>query len=281
MYAQLGAFIFKNNFTPETFSHTDETTYAEHALIGLKPRLQPTANNLEEIALTLRLRAESIDVAATYKAIKKSKDTFEVLPFLMGDGTYRGDYVITKIEDQPVFQLDDGFTVEMVLNITLREYQVADKLEQEQSAARKNAFAVGKVTAVRQTPKDFPTPPHVSIQNLSAVHSNAAVIDQQVRNYQNNVSQQVTLATKIENGIKKINGYLDAAQAKLDTITDQFDITAIAGNISNVKDMATHFSFPPASPGQLADANRDLQGALNQLKTASIPLVNLVVSRTI
>lgn len=279
MYIQLGNFIFDKAFSPEEISHSDETSYAEHALISLKPRLQPTGNNLEEISLTITLRAEIVNVNTTLLALKKSKDQFEVLPFLYGNGMYRGDYVILKIEETIKFTLSDGTPVEVAVTISLKEYIVPDKLQQQQNVARKAAFGVGNKSSLFAIQKPVYTPAQITAKQLSAVQSQATLADAAVRKYSNNVSQQQNLADKIKAALAKMNDQLEKANDSIKNNQELKDLALIKSRIAGVKNTIRNFTFPITNQQILIDNNRDLQGACRNLSTGSYELTNLIITR--
>ena len=279
MYIQLGNFIFDKAFSPESISHSDETTYAEHALISLKPRLQPTGNSLEEISLSIKLRAEIVNVNETLLALKKAKDEFAVLPFLYGNGMYQGDYVILKLEQTVNYTLSDGTPVDVSVSISLKEYVVANKLQQQQNAARKAAFGVGDNIALLPISKPVFTHAQITAQQLSAVQSQAALMDAAVRKYPNNVSQQKNIADKIKASLGKMNEQLEKANEQIKNIQILKDLAMIKSRIASVKNTITNFTFPITNQQTLIDNNRDLQGACRNLTTGSYELTNLIITR--
>lgn len=279
MYIQLGSFIFDKSYSPESLSHSDESGYAEHALINLKPRMQPTGNNLETIDFSIKLRAEFVNVTQTLLALKTSKDTAEILPFLYGFGRYMGDYVIMKIDDTIVYTLDDGTPVEVNVTVSLKEFSVPNKLQQQQNAARKSAFAVGDKQPVAMEPIPRAQPTLIASQNLSSAYSKAAITDTNIRSFQNNVSQQATLAEKIKGGLNDINSSLDAAAEKINGLTALANPAAITNAIATVKEKVLAFGFPITDVNQLINSNTNLQSAIRNLKSSSTELTNLVITR--
>jgi len=279
MFIQLGNFLFDKAFSPETIDHSDESSFAEHALINIKPRLQPTGNNLEEIELSIRLRAEFVNIASTKAALKNSKDTAEILPFMYGSGEYKGDFVITKISESIIFTLDDGTPVEVALSISLKEYQVPDKLQQQQNAARKSAFAVGDKKPVALPPIAKYSPAQIASKELSATYSQAAITDARIRSYENNVSQRQTIADKVQNSLTAMDKSIDKVNEQINNLTVLSTAAAIAANIATVKNAIANFHFPVSSIGQLVSNNTNLQAAIRNLKKGTFELNNIVILR--
>lgn len=279
MFLQLGKIPFDKAYTPNGISQKDESSYAEHALASGKPRLQPTGNNLEEISFTVQLRAEIVNIAATVLELKKSKDNFEVLPVLMGTGQYRGDFVITSLENELISALPDGTPIETNVTISLKEYAVPDKLQQQQNAARKQAFAVGdKISATPVTPQKLTAAQEASNQ-LSLTASHADLLDKDVRSYENNASQQTALAGKMQYRLGVMDTFLQSAAGKIATIPEVQNGPALLAGIANVRSIIPQFTFPVSSTPVLKTNNLDLQTAMQALKTLSTQLINLVITR--
>lgn len=279
MLLQLGDIVFEKAFGPDVINRADETTYAEHALISQKPRLQPTANNLEEIELPIRLRAEWCNVADTVLKLKKSKDEFEVLPLLMGTGRYLGDYVIIKTDEAQTVTLDDGFAVEAQINISLKEYAIPDKLQQRQNAERKQAFAVGEKRPVRSLTSQKNTNPQLVVKDLSGAYSNTAAAGTLVGEYTNNTSAQPLISQKIESALKQAKEKLVSAETTLNTLAIPANKTDLLNKITLLKNAIGQFVFPVSSSTVLNADYLNLTNKIKDLKTAAASLVNMVATR--
>jgi phage protein U len=279
MYIQLGSLVFDKAFTPDSLSHSDETSYAEHALINIKPRLQPTGNNLEEIELGILLRAEITNITQTLLSLKNSKDTFEVLPLVYGTGLYKGDFVITKIEHSILSALGDGFPVAASVTISLKEFAIPDKLAQQQNTARKQAFAVGDITPTRLAPIAKYSPSQIASKDLSLSVSHSVKTDGLVRSYENNVSSQQSIGEKIQSSLASIDTLLLDAAFRIDEMQNAADFTELVDAISRVQDTLSDFEFPITSVADLKFANTNLQYFMGLLKQQSTLLNNLVITR--
>lgn len=279
MLLQLGNIIFEKAFGPDAITRADETTYAEHALISQKPRLQPTANNLEEIELPMRLRAEWCNVTETILKLKKSKDEFEVLPLLMGTGRFMGDYVIIKLDEAQTQTFADGFLIEATVNISLKEYAIPDKLQQQQNAQRKQAFAVGEKRPVRSLVSQTNTAPQLAVKDLSACYSNTAVAGSLVGQYSNNTSAQPLLSQRIETALNHAKENLTSADGIIGALNIPVNISGIQQAIAQLKSAIGQFSFPVSSTAVLNSDYLNLTNKIKDLKTMAAPLVNMVATR--
>lgn len=279
MFAQLGNIIFRGLTGPDSFEHTDSTTYAQHDLINAKPLLQAVGNDLEEIALEIKLRAEFINPELARLQLKKYKDEFQVLPFIKGNGQYLGDFVITEMVTTSVVALQDGSIVESNLSITLREFISGDKLQQQQNTARKQAFAVGdkKPVAIASIPK--PTIAQVTATDLAAVDSYAFVVDRKSSEYVNNVTQRPNISDKIQAALQKMDVKLHDINNALANIPLLSDIPTIVAAINAVQSQVSAFSFPITSLDDLRLNNTNLQLVIRNLGAASIEILNIVLTR--
>lgn len=278
MFCQLGNIIFTIPFGINTYQKTDATAYAQHDIIGGKPVLQPTANELEEISIAISLHAEFCNVAQTIASLKANKDSFEVLPFLFGDGRYSGDYVITNIDESYDDAFEDGTPIRATVNLTLKEYQVADQLSQLQNAARKNAFAIGNKKPVITGLSNPPTIPQTASADITAVNSESANIDDAVSEYEDNVSKQDYLKQKMQKSLQNINDNIKDFNSKVEEVQDYYDdITGLQNAVAGVTEAVTDFSFKNVN--HILQSNLNLQAANRNLQTATVPLNFNIISR--
>ena len=104
MYARLGNITFENRKGDyvgsvgfNDFSKTSSVTYAEHKPLTGKPLLQATGPTLDEISLSMRFHASFCNPVQELHALKRSMDTFEVMPLLLGNGIKEGEFVIMSV----------------------------------------------------------------------------------------------------------------------------------------------------------------------------------------
>lgn len=97
MYAVLGEIEFE----PLTgFTSLEErlgADYAEHALIGRKPRLQFVGDKLDEVRGSLRFHHSFCDPGAELTRLEQEKNKHEPMALVMGNGDHRGHFVITEL----------------------------------------------------------------------------------------------------------------------------------------------------------------------------------------
>lgn len=283
MFLQLGSIIFSGLFGPKSIaSDGDEAVYAEHQLIGGKPRLQPTGDTLQELTLEVSMRAEFCNPDEQLKAIKQAKDSKTILPLLWGNGRYINDYVIISYPYTIDQALPDGTALQISLTLTIKEYVSYNRLEQAQLEQRKKAFAVGdKNPIIRRKPQPEDINKTVS-RNITETQQQVAKTDNLVSDYNNNISKRAEIAKKITETVDKINDKVNKLNDSLENAREVVNtVTAIKGAATSVVTAAQGIKalFPFTSVKDLMDANTYLQSTSTTLGNVSAPLVQDVIIR--
>ncbi|MCM5528969.1 phage tail protein [Parasegetibacter sp. NRK P23] len=235
-FAQLGTTEYKGAFTFNSYSEDEEAIIVEHPLIGRKARLQQGATGLRTIAISLFLHQEYCNVEAEIKKLRASKDSFEILPLLWGNGAVEGEFIIASIGISKAQMDDTGNTISSLVNISLKENVVDDKRDQQQQQAKKDALAVGnKKTPSKSNRINPSTCSKQSIDIISVIKANSGRVDTISRQYTNNPA----LNSKLMSHLKIIS---NSAQMLVDATNNSgsclFNNTNIRGTATNVKNRA-------------------------------------------
>lgn len=156
MFAQLGEIRFELVPALEGMEGTLPYAYAEHAVIQGKPRLQWMGAGLEELRLAFRFHRAFADPAAELARLQAAAAAHAALAFVMGDGTYRGRYVITEL-GTAVQQADaGGAPLALTVAVTLREW-----VEAPGQPAKRTGATPGVTRSTRQpvARRAAPVPP--------------------------------------------------------------------------------------------------------------------------
>lgn len=121
MLSRLGEISFEALFAPTSLEGTFATDYAEHALIGVKPRLQRTGDKLDEWRVGLRLHQRFCNPKESLDALQTLRTNGQAVPFVLGLD-YRGWFVIPEIIVTYTDVNTQGVLLCAELQITLREY---------------------------------------------------------------------------------------------------------------------------------------------------------------
>lgn len=127
MYALLGDIQFEWITYFDGLDAKFAVDYAEHALIEGKPRLQRVADKLDEFTIALKFHRYFCDPVAELERLRKAMKSYQAQAFVLGNGDYKGWFVITEVDATSKQTTADGTLIELEASMTLREY-VGDKL---------------------------------------------------------------------------------------------------------------------------------------------------------
>jgi phage protein U len=280
LYSQIGNILFEPLYGFESFSRTDATSFAKHDLIGVKPRLQPVGNELEEISISIRFHARFKNPTQAILELKAAKDSYEVLPVLTGSGRFLGDYVITSMTETHNEAFADGELIDASVSLTLQEYAVPDKLQQKQNAARKLGFAVGDKTPVNTGATQKATTAQKASKNVSAVNSESKSVAASSIAWEQNSSQRTYIEMDMQRSLANITTSLNSYSGYLSELASLVpDQTAINAAIQAVAGSVSNFIFPLPSLAILQQLNLALQASNLLLKTANSVIDINVITR--
>lgn len=97
MYAVLGEIEFKVLAGFTSLEERLGSDYAEHALIGRKPKLQFVGEKLDEVRGSLRFHHTFCDPGAELARLEQEESKHEPLALVMGNGDHKGHFVITEL----------------------------------------------------------------------------------------------------------------------------------------------------------------------------------------
>jgi len=240
MYAQLGEIEFQRLKGFSELSDTSEASYAEHELIGGKPRLQRTGSALREVNITLQFHASFCNPTLQHRALEAYLESGETLPLLYGNGRFEGNFVLQSI-GRTVTQADArGNFLALSCELVLKEVIGYNRLQSSKKRARAKAFA-------REANRPLPINTLTGLENPLLAVTNQAT----------EAVQAQTQASKKATSITKVS----------DLKTDEIDRARTAGKrVQEEKDALGHFTEAVAKAldllDQAAHAERQLLDAL-------------------
>jgi len=158
MYAVLGDVQFELITYFDGMEAQFGVDYAEHALIGGKPRLQWVGDKLDEFNLDLTFHISFCDPETELLKLRTAMLGREARQFVLGNGAYKGWFVITDLKATSRQTDKAGGLIALDAAITLREYVEPKTLETRKEQAKKAAKARRKA-APKKTAKATPEPP--------------------------------------------------------------------------------------------------------------------------
>lgn len=283
MFIQLGDKIFEGLYSPTAWSSSgNDALYVEHALINGKPRLQLTGEALEQVTLTLRLRAEFCNPTAELQLLEEWQSAGTILPLLLGNGEYVGDYVITSLPRTHLDFLPDGTLLDCDLSVSLLEYVAYSKIEEENLKARRNAFAVGDKEQSQPLPPQRKTPEseahqaiHDAIVQMNAVQSigdEIAVSSNPQRLYDKMRGRVDKARDVLTNARNKVQEVQNAIQGGANIINATNQALGVIGEIGSIMQ-------PPVSLQNLKEAITNLRTANSLIGYSSLTFTQNILLR--
>jgi phage protein U len=124
MRAQLGTVRFELLETPEAVRERYKWDYVEHKVLDEKSHLQKMGSSLRELTLKIKLSATfGVNPSRLLSALYESAESEEPLPFIMGDGTIVGKFVIEEITKEWKQTDAKGRLLSVELEVKLKEWK--------------------------------------------------------------------------------------------------------------------------------------------------------------
>lgn len=131
--------------------------YTEHALIGRKPKLQCTGDNLRTLELTLSLNylrtgvPKTDEPSALLAKLNAAVDSHVPLPFSWGNGVYEGMFVGENISAAREMSDSRGLLMSAVYTLTLKEFADNQAASTSAPAVKSSASASMPTSAQQQS----------------------------------------------------------------------------------------------------------------------------------
>lgn len=122
MYAVLGDVEFELITYFDGLDVQFGADFAEHARVGGKPRLQWVGDKLDEVRIQLVFHASYCDPEAEFLKLHGAMRSREARQFVLGNGTYKGWFVITDLAGTSRQTDAKGALIALDANVTLREF---------------------------------------------------------------------------------------------------------------------------------------------------------------
>lgn len=207
MFAQLGNHIFEGLKSPGSLSDNRAARYGRVALVNGKDVLQPTGEELTEIRLALLLSVDFCDPTAEINALQQSMKSAEVLPFIMGDGTVVGKYVITSVDVTPQRYSPAGVLEIAGVSVDLLEYAAGDDPQPIGIAVTDGNSSAVSITA---TQAPAAQPPAIPVETAAGGISADIGKGRSTVNKMKDVGRQVKKGTtKLKRGVRSVRQLAD------------------------------------------------------------------------
>lgn len=229
MYAQLGNIAFEGLKGFDSLTSKKSVNYAEHALIEGRPRLQRVGTNLEELSISIRLHASFTDPESDISAMETAKEDGEIMPLVLGNGVFAGEYVILSLS-RTLEQTDPlGNIVSAKVSLELKEVYNPDPLRTVRTEALTQGFANGDggATPVRLLTPAAPSVGKQACVEVLAVETNCRAIDTMVTEADVFTERRDWLSGRIDGKLVAVQDGL----ARLNALLTQPVLTSLAGTL--------------------------------------------------
>lgn len=285
MFAQIGSIAFRGLRGFTQFNDSRSTNLVEHARIEGKPRLQRVGSNLHELSIGILLHAAFTNPEDDFARLDESRETAEILPLILANGVYVGDYVIEAI-DRDVQQTDSRSNIiSMSLSLTLKEAYNPDPLQSLSITAKQFASATsqGGATPLRVIEPLAPTLGQAAVKDKQEMLLEAQRMDGQVRRAAIAVNERPYISGQLLEGLSRIEDASQRMQEKIfDPLLNPFAgslptaLLAVQSSVNNFRSV-----LPISDMNEVTLLNSALQGTVGNLNMAGGVLNNAVITRKI
>lgn len=283
MYASLGTIKFQGLKGFDKFDTSASVNFTEHARIQNKPGLQMVGQNLETIDMSIQFHRQFCVPEDEIRAFSTARINGEILPLVLGNGVYLGDYVIMSM-NQSIKQTDPrGGIIHVVVDAQLKEFYDPNKLQTREALARVNSFAsdpLNTVPIVR--PPDIPLYSHKEIADRARnISIQAGSIESDMNGIRSFPEQVDYYSGMINKSLGVVNGDI----SRMNAVLVEGELLAQAGDLQTALDALGRFvqdflAIDPATdfPGAEA-ANTALQSGVLDVSRTSTSISNSVIVR--
>jgi len=223
MYAQLGDIRFKGAYSPVSKELEESAVYAEHALIGGKPKLQRTGLAADTLKLNMKLHVNFCTPETEIDRLRNYLRGGRNVRYITGSGKLVGNFVITSLKTSYLHQGEAGKIIEADLEVSLLENALPDT----SSAAVLNGFAMSNNNPLQALSAPVFLPPTAqAAQSTVALNVGTTALQQQVAEAQANpasLQDQLRQMTNTAGGM--VNDATAAITAVNETALDVFEAT--------------------------------------------------------
>lgn len=283
MYAQLGIIIFEGLRSPSEMEHQVAASYAEHALIHGKPRLQRTGTELERVKLTIQLHSSFCNVQGEIDALKDVVNSGEVLPLVTGYGKYVGDFIARAVTNEALHSAPNGALISASVDVDLLEFVNTDKLGSAAQAAVNSGFAMSLNTpGIVQSSAPISSIAGDITANVEAVNLQGSAVTGDL-SAASAPADRDRLLKSVGNRMLEINKSLNSVATNVARSGGDIQLRAQAllGSITAVQRAATRLkSFTDINDYNSAlSANQDLLAATGTFTSASSSITAITATR--
>lgn len=283
MYAQLGNIRFEGLKGFSSFDETSGVEYAQHPRINRKPRLEFTGDMLDAISFEMYLHSSFTDPESDIEELSTAMTTRQVLPLILGNGNFAGNFVIASLNKQPSFTDPSGNYIEITVSVELLEFYSDDPLLDAQRQAIKDSFATSARSSNVRSVLPAKMSPAMSVtDSIGDIQTQGVRINQYTEDAEAKPSTFNYYSGQINKTLDNMEDSVQTVQDKLSDSQDLLDLattlpTAMQEIYTNIQNMKA--IFPITDIESFKVLNRQLQGSILKAKTANVKISNQSIIR--
>jgi len=212
MFAQLGNHIFQGLKTPNSWDEAYAVRYGKIPLINGKDVIQHTGDELAEIELSIRYSIDFCEPATEIEALKQSMREAEALPFITGEGSIVGKFVITSIDVS-----NETFSPAARLEIATVDLKLLEAANVESIQTKGSALVSSNPVAQKPLPA-VDSPANSIAKDISKAKS-------AVNSMKKTVSDVKKGIKSFKRGVRDVRKFADSAQQAYSSAKTKLEVT--------------------------------------------------------
>jgi phage protein U len=281
LFAVLGDIEFTVLQSPAGMELRGAATWAEHALVQGKPRLQCIGDELDEITLDIILHASLGNPQARLEQLRRAKAQHQPMALVLGGGDYLGAFVLTELQTMLQRTLPTGETLSATARIALREYTG----EFQRPAPRPGLLGNG--LPIQGSLGAPPVRMSLTQQVVGAAQEAGSVLNQgrdlysAARSLGNNPAAALQRLPELQRVTTQAIGPLEVFSQGAEALGGLQGLVSVGRLVlGNVRDMADSLNLASLADvvGRIDRAAGQLDQSLDTLDGAALPLADLTAA---
>lgn len=277
MYAILGDYQFKDYKGFRELGVEDEIAISEHPVIDGKPRIQSTGQKLRQIEIKFLLHSTFSDPESDMRILQGYRLRSEIIPFLAGDGTSFGNFVIKNITTALTQTNKKGSIIGIEVTLTLLESVLPAGVQQP---SNKLATKIPSIQVKPLAPKL--TDPQIMTKNLRILNTQTNAMVKELSLAARVASSADRAFRSAKNRIGSIkSGLFNIEKLGAQTQKIASSYNNAKGSINLVKNSTESLSaFVNAGDlNSSINASGQLRNSMGKLNIDAAPISNLTATR--
>lgn len=280
LFAVLGDIEFTVLQSPAGMEMRGAATWAEHALVQGKPRLQCIGDELDEITLDIVLHASLGNPQARLEQMKRAKAQHQPMALVLGGGDYLGAFVLTELQTLLQRTLPTGEALSATARIVLREYTGEFQRPAPRPGLLGNGLPIQSSLGAPPVRMSLTQQVVGFAQEAGSVLSQGRDLYSAARNLGDNPAAALQCLPELQRVTTQAISPLEAFSQGAEALNLQELVSAGRLVLGNVRDIADSLKLASLADivGRIDHAADQLDHGLGTLDGAALPLADLTAA---